>query len=198
MKNRTTLVLVALLLVASFAVGSMWTRIRYLEGEKEAKKPEEKKEATAQQPSEVKVLGEEAGERLGLGNFDVYDEEVCKEDGKPIVYYFGRSSCPHCIWEHPVLEKAVKDFSDFISFHDDMDKLDNLGKDTEVYAKYSRIYGGVPLIVMGCKYAQVGSGEQWGEEEETKNLQAVLCKLTEGRPEAVCGQVSDYIDKIQE
>jgi thiol-disulfide isomerase/thioredoxin len=191
--NRTTLVLVALLVVASFAMGSMWTKNRVTERPEEADKAR-----LAEQQAQQGVLGEQAGESAGVGGFVVLKEGVCKEEGKPLVYYFGYSGCSHCKWEHPIISEVMKDFSNTISFHDDMDKLDNLGKDTEAYAKYSRISGGVPLIVMGCKYIQVGSGEVWGEEEEIKNLQAVLCKLTEGKPEAVCGKVTDYISKISE
>jgi len=192
--NKTTLVLVALLVVASFAVGSMYTRMKFTEEQK--KVAEAEKARLAEQQAQQEVLGEQAGENAGVGGFVVLKEDVCKEEGKPSVYYFGYSGCPHCKWEHPIFESVVKDFSGVIALHDNMDKLEN---DKEIMQKYSNVSGGgVPFMVMGCKYAQVGSGERWGEAEETKNLQAVLCKLTEGKPEGVCGKVTDYIGKISE
>jgi thiol-disulfide isomerase/thioredoxin len=192
--NRTTLVLVALLVVASFAVGSMYTRNKFTEDQKIAAEAE--KARLAEQQAQQKVLGEEAAKQSGLGNLMILEGEACQEDGKPLVYYFGYSGCPHCKWEHPVFEKVVKDFSGLIALHDNMDKLEN---DREAQQKYSGISGNmVPFMLFGCKYAQLGSGESWGEVEETKNLQAVLCKLTEGKPEGVCGKVTDYIGKISE
>ena len=127
-----------------------------------------------------------------IGNFSVSQDEVCKENEKPIVYFFGSNSCPHCLWEHPIFEKVANNFEGYISFHNNMDS----DKDTEVLAKYST--GGIPTVILGCKYYRVGSGEQAGETEETKNLTALFCKLTGEKPAEICEPVKDLINQINE
>lgn len=125
-----------------------------------------------------------------IGNFSVSQNDICKENEKPIVYFFGSNSCPHCVWEHPIFEKVANNFEGYISFHNNMDS----DKDTDVFSKYST--GGVPALVLGCKYYRVGSGEQAGEEEESKNLTALFCKLTGEKPAEICEPVKDLIDQI--
>jgi thiol-disulfide isomerase/thioredoxin len=127
-----------------------------------------------------------------IGNFSISEDEVCKENEKPIVYFFGSNSCPHCLWEHPIFEKVVNNFEGYISFHNNMDS----DKDTEVLTKYST--GGIPTLVLGCKYYRVGSGEQAGEEAESKNLTALFCKLTGEKPGDICEPVKDLINQINE
>ncbi len=126
-----------------------------------------------------------------IGNFSVSADEVCKENGKPIIYFFGSESCPHCRWEHPIIEEVTKKFGSDITFHNNMDS----NEDKDVFEKYST--GGVPTLVLGCKYYRVGSGEGSGEELETKNLTALICKLTDNKPADVCSQVQELINQIE-
>ena len=137
---------------------------------------------------------EETVEQKGttIGNFSVSQDEVCKENEKPIVYFFGSNSCPHCLWEHPIFEKVANNFEGYISFHNNMDS----DKENEVLMKYST--GGIPTLILGCKYYRVGSGEQAGEETETKNLTALFCKLTGEKPVEICEPVKDLINQINE
>src|SRR3990170_4062917 len=78
---------------------------------------------------EVKVVAET------IGGFKVTDQEICKENGKPIVYFFGSDSCPHCRWEHPIISDVASQFSDYISFRDGMNNQDYMS----VYQKYGNI-----------------------------------------------------------
>ncbi len=126
-----------------------------------------------------------------IGQFSVSEDSVCKENGAPMVYFFGSESCPHCSWEHPVVREVAESFGDEISFHDNMDDQET---DLEVFQRYSS--GGVPTLVVGCKYYRVGSGENGGEEQEKDNLTALLCSLTDNKPGNVCDQVKDLIDQI--
>jgi thiol-disulfide isomerase/thioredoxin len=126
-----------------------------------------------------------------IGNFVKTEDELCLEDGKPIVYFFGSSRCPHCQWEHPIAQKVFDKFGDLISLHDNMDAS---GVDSEVFARYGD--GGIPTIVMGCRYYRVGSGEAIGEEQEERVLTALTCKLIQDQPEDVCDGVRDLIDQI--
>ena len=134
---------------------------------------------------------EGGGGEITLGNFQKTGDELCEETGRPIVYFFGSESCPHCQWEHPVMKTVAAKFGDYISFHDNMDTDD----DSEVFAKYNQ-EGYIPATLIGCKYFRVGSGENIGLEENTKNLTALICDLTGGQPGEVCGEVQELIDEI--
>lgn len=129
---------------------------------------------------------------LTIGNFSVSNDEICKENGKPIVYFFGSKGCPHCLWQHPIVEKIAKHFEGYISFHNNMDS----DADKDVFSKYSP--GSIPTLVLGCKYYRVGSGEREGEEKESKALTALICKLTENKSTEICNKVQDLIDQIEQ
>lgn len=135
-------------------------------------------------------LEQEEQESDSLGGFTVTSEEVCMEDGKPIVYFFGSESCPHCQWEHPVTEQVMAKFGNLISFHNNMDN----NEDMDIFSAYST--GGIPTTVLGCQYYRVGSGENLGEEQNMKVLTALTCKLTGGQPGDVCSEVQDLIDQL--
>ena len=138
--------------------------------------------------AQVVESGEVAGEEVPqyettVGNFLVLNDEICVEDGKPIVYYFGSSGCPHCTWEHPIIQEVMAQFADQISFHDLMDKQEEM----EIFQKYANINGGgIPFIVLGCKYVRAGSGERAGEAAEKQALTQLICELTGGQPAGVC------------
>jgi thiol-disulfide isomerase/thioredoxin len=118
-----------------------------------------------------------------IGNFtQVTDATVCKENGKPIVYFFGSSTCPHCQWEEPVIEAVAQLFNGYISFHE---KIDDFGTDQAVFSKYNA-GGGVPTLVLGCKYYRIGSGESDGTTVETANLKKLICNLTNNLPSTAC------------
>ncbi|MEA2076078.1 MAG: hypothetical protein U9O85_10190 [Euryarchaeota archaeon] len=127
-----------------------------------------------------------------IGSFLTRGDEICMEDGKPVIFFFGHTWCGHCVWEHPVIENVTSDFEGYISFHDNMDSE----ADMEIFKRYST--GSVPMIVLSCKYYRIGSGIQRGEEEEAKVLTALICNLTEGRPADVCNEpeIRELMDQI--
>ncbi len=127
---------------------------------------------------EIEASAEETNQTIG--NFSVSSDEICMEDDKPIVYFFGSETCPHCIWERPIIEKVASEFEGYISFHNNI-SLDN---DADIFEKYSD--GGVPALVLGCKYYRVGSGENSGQEQEAKNLTSLICELTNNQPAEIC------------
>lgn len=183
----TVPILITLLAIASFLAGTFFTKIQYLEKGKAGTVQVTPTPQAAVQPSPT-VLG------TTIGNFLVTKDEICLEEEKPVIYFFGSASCPHCSWEHPIFERVVNKFGDLVSFHNNMDKP----ADSEIFEKYIDInQGGIPFLVFGCKYARVGSGEILGEAEEEKILTALICKLTEGEPGKVCEAVSDLVEQIE-
>jgi len=131
-------------------------------------------------------------EKTTIGYFSVSKDDICKEEDKPIIYFFGASNCPYCLWEKPVIEKVIKKFERFVSFHNNMDAR----ADMEIFSKYSQ--GGIPTLVLGCKYYREGSGQFLGEETEIKNLTALICKLTNNQPSKECEEVKDIIEQIED
>lgn len=135
-----------------------------------------------------------------LGDFLVTEREICLENGKPIVYFFGSSSCPHCVWEKPIAQKVFARFKDQIAYHENFDS----DKDGDVFQKYSDINPGyVPFLVLGCKYIRVGAGENLGKDDaesqklEEEALTAIICKLTGGKPGSVCDLVKDKTSEVK-
>jgi len=114
------------------------------------------------------------------GNFSISSDEVCQENGKPVIYFFGSTNCPHCAWEHPIVEEVIGKFGDEIVFHNNMDSQ----QDMDIFRKYST--GGIPTLVLGCKYYRVGSGEAVGKEQEIKDLTSLICQLTNKQPAEIC------------
>jgi thiol-disulfide isomerase/thioredoxin len=130
--------------------------------------------------------------KVTIGNFVVDEKsEICKEDEKVEVYFFGSQKCPHCMWEHPIVRNITELFKDHISFHENIDTE----KDKEVFLKYSP-RGYIPLIVIGCRYYRIGSGEEIGEDVEAQILAALICSVTNYKPLSICAQVEDIINQV--
>lgn len=132
-----------------------------------------------------------------IGSFIVSTDEICKEDGKPIIYFFGADWCGACRWEHPVIENVTVKFEGYISFHDINIDLDYSTADQEIFDKYSP-EGYIPTIVLGCRYYRVGAGANMGEDMEAKVLTALICNLTDNEPADVCtdAEIEELITQI--
>lgn len=124
-----------------------------------------------------------------MGNFKSKNIDICKENGKPIVYYFGSKYCPHCSWESPILREVIEKFGNTISYHEIIDSKDY----EDIFNDYSE--GGIPLIVVGCKYYRIGSGEQAGIESEKQTLTKLICETTGNKPTSVCQEQSITLNK---
>jgi len=186
--------LVILLLVAAAGVGGFfWTKGRLTGGEIKVK-------GDSSTPTSAPTSQPIPSYPQTVGNFLVTDKEVCTKDGKPLVYFFGSTSCPHCVWEEPIMEKVAKKFGDTIDFHKNVDS----STDSDVFQKYSDINPGyVPFIILGCKYVRVGAGENLGKDDaesqklEEEALTAILCKLTGSKPDSVCASVKDKTSGVK-
>ena len=114
------------------------------------------------------------------GSFLKRETDVIAEDGKPVVYLFTSSTCPHCEWEKPVLQEVVDKFGDAVIYK----QLEDSAEEQEVYSEYGN--GGVPLVILGGKYYREGAGEVVGEEKEKEVLTKYICELTGNQPESIC------------
>jgi hypothetical protein len=121
------------------------------------------------------------------GNFKKLENaEVCSENGKPLVYFFGLKTSDESNWEYSIIKDVVSKFGDSISFRDDMVEAGPLDKDQDVFSKYNTS-GSVPTIVIGCRYSRVGSGQFQGEEQERTTLKNLICDTTGRNPLEFCG-----------
>ena len=132
--------------------------------------------------------------KFAIGNFIVSGDALCTEDETPIIYFFGGDNCGFCKWEHQIIENVTAKFTGYISFHDNMNELDT---DREIFDKYSPD-NSIPTIVVGCTYYRVGAGVKIGEDQEEKVLTALICTLTNNKPEDVCTnpEIKALIDQI--
>lgn len=122
-----------------------------------------------------------------IGNFMIMDDELCTENGKPLVYFFGSTSCPHCIWEKPVIANTTALFGSEISYHENMGNQADLDV-FQRYATYNR--GSVPFIVIGCQFIRLGSGESIVADEAT------MTELNKTMPNLVNESLSVYMEAI--
>lgn len=133
--------------------------------------------------------------KFTIGNFMVSGDQVCTEDEKVIVYFFGTDTCGFCKWEHPIVENVTSKFTGYISYHDNMNNLDN---DSEILDRYSPDKS-IPTVVLGCTYYRVGAGVTIGADQEEKVLTALICSLTQNKPEEVCNnpEIEALITQIE-
>ena len=110
-----------------------------------------------------------------IGNFR--NIESASIEGKPVVYFFGTTWCPHCAWERPIFTNVTAKFLGFIDTKAIEIDLEQPPLEMEIFKHYST-EGKIPVIVIGGKYFRVGSGESFGQETETNVLTAILCKVS--------------------
>ncbi|RJR23428.1 thioredoxin [Candidatus Microgenomates bacterium] len=188
-KNIKTLA-VLFLVAASASAGFLWTK-NNLSGDGEVRGEKIEPSPTVKPaPNYPKTVG----------NFLITDKEVIFENEKPVIYFFGSASCPHCTWEKPIVQKVAEKFEGEIVYKENYDET----PDEDVFAKYSDINPGyIPFLVLGGKYVRVGAGEQLGATEEgSKKLEeealtAIICKLTESKPEGICTPLEEKISEIK-
>lgn len=98
------------------------------------------------------------------------DAVVLKEDGKPVIYLFSTTWCPHCQWISKTFDKVIKEYVNagkIKAYHWDIDINDNtltVEKEIKVPEKDLAVYqefnpgGSIPTFVFGNKYFRVGNG----------------------------------------
>ncbi|MEK7071950.1 MAG: thioredoxin family protein [Patescibacteria group bacterium] len=116
------------------------------------------------------------------------DAEICKENGKPVVYLFSTTWCPHCQWIKDTFDEVVSKYvaeGKIVAYHWDVDINDNTltsEKETVVPAKDLAIYkefnpgGSIPTFVFGCKYSRIGNGfeQQQDLKSEISEFEALI------------------------
>jgi thiol-disulfide isomerase/thioredoxin len=124
----------------------------------------------------------------GLETFKDSGKAICTEDGKPVVYLFSTTWCPHCKWITETYESVVQEYIDagqIVAYHWELDiNDDTLTEEVEgtVPSAHRAIYsefnprGSIPTFVFGCRYYRVGNGyEQEGSlEKEEAEFRSII------------------------
>jgi thiol-disulfide isomerase/thioredoxin len=134
-----------------------------------------------QQEGDVPEMLSKESVNVEGGFKEISDVDVCNdENGKPIVYFFGSESCPHCEWQKPIMDEVSSLFGDNINYHENFDGT----TEADVLLKYGN--GAVPALIIGCKYYRIGSGEASTVEADTQAIKDVICRATGGIPASIC------------
>jgi thiol-disulfide isomerase/thioredoxin len=117
---------------------------------------------------------------------------LCLENGKPMIYLFSTSWCPHCQWIEKTFLKFGKEVNDsgkarvYLFDVESGDDLLTSEKETAMPKVAEAIYdefspdGGIPTFVFGCTYFRVGNGyetQDGGEVLEEREFKAILDDL---------------------
>jgi len=131
--------------------------------------------------ADIQMGGEEINE-----TFQVTGDELCEENGKPIIRMFSAKSSVKSQWAKDAFASITSKYNNIVAYHWVLDTGDNLLTDDiekaipkdeiAVFKKYSP-EGAVPLFVFGCKYARIGNGYEDLALEE-KEFQKIIKNLT--------------------
>ena len=105
----------------------------------------------------------------GAVSFTETDNEICKQDDKPIIRLFATSWCPHCQWIKETYTEVVKDYinqNKIVAYFWEVDKNDDLltkekedkipESEFEIFKKFNPKQS-IPTFIFGCKYYRVGN-----------------------------------------
>jgi peptidyl-prolyl cis-trans isomerase SurA len=126
-----------------------------------------------------------------IGSFREVDQELCTENGKPIVTLYTTSTCPHCKWIKETFAETVAPYvtdGKIVAQIWELDTKDNLltsqkegsvpQEQMDRFMRYSN--GGVPTFDFGCKYVRVGNGYEGQPnalEKEKADFELVIEQL---------------------
>lgn len=135
------------------------------------------------------------GQEPGFSFQEKENAALCLQDGKPLVYLFATTWCPHCKWIKETYTNVVQDYSaqgKIVASLWNIDIGDNvfteekeqvLPRDERITLQEFNPQQTIPTFVFGCKYYRVGNVfEGKGSDEqalaaEEKEFRAVIDKL---------------------
>lgn len=114
MNNKTTPLLIVLLVIVSFLLGTTWTRLKHVENEKQADQPPPTvKQTNPEKPPEPEVLGVEDQAEI------IKNPAALKgsEDAKVTIVEFSEYQCPFCQrYVDETYTKIAADYGDKIYY----------------------------------------------------------------------------------
>ncbi|OIN95145.1 hypothetical protein CO015_00495 [candidate division WWE3 bacterium CG_4_8_14_3_um_filter_42_11] len=182
--------LVVLLVIVSFFAGGLWTKLKNNENNNQVQgvQTQQTQDQTGQTTTTTAALTPDGTD----GTFYYQNGlSICKSDGKPVIYLFSTTWCPHCSWIKDTFDKVAKEYVEagkIVAYHWELDTNDNTLTSevetqvpTDAQAAYTKFNpdGSIPTFVFGCKYWRVGNGYESQSDltsEETE-FRALFDKL---------------------
>ena len=126
-----------------------------------------------------------------VASFNETGNEICLEGGKPVVYLFFTTWCPHCKWIKETFDETVANLAaegKIVAYHWEVDTFDNAltsEVETGVPAEHMKIYQefnpgqSILTFVFGCKYFRIGNAYEstQGLGVEKKDFEEIVAKL---------------------
>jgi parvulin-like peptidyl-prolyl isomerase/glutaredoxin len=124
-----------------------------------------------------------------IKTFNMEQGEVCRDsEGKPLVFMFSTTWCPHCKWITETYEKVANEYAasgKIKAYHWELDISDDtltdekettLPDDQQKILQRFNPQGSVPTFIFGCKYYRIGNGyeSQKDLDAEEKEFRAVI------------------------
>ncbi len=117
--------------------------------------------------------------------------DICLEDGKPIIRMFSTTICPHCRWINETFNGVMEEYmsaNKIVAYHWDVDQGNNQytpQKETSLPASEVELLKktnpdlSVPTYIFGCKYWRVGNPYESADDldAEAGEFKAVIEKL---------------------
>ncbi len=163
--------------------------VLYLASKFESPEDNSENSETAEETiDDVQGAQAEAPEAVGtVETFNEHNEDICKEDGKPLVLLMSTTWCPHCEWIADTFDSWAKENSGKAAiYHWQVDTGDNTLTDKteeEVPQEYLDIYEkfnprqSIPTFVFGCKYSRIGNGYE--SEDDLGKEKSAFSKILE-------------------
>lgn len=131
---------------------------------------DEETTTTTEEETTTTTEEETTTELVDITTFNPTGDELCVEDGKPIVQLFSTTTCPHCVWIKDTFDEVVTEYASagkIAAYHWELDIGDNTltteeesgvpNSQIQTFQKYNP-QGYVPLFVIGCKYSRINNG----------------------------------------
>ncbi len=128
-------------------------------------------------------------EKTETQTFKQTEDDICKENNKPVVMLFSAKKSQHGAWISETFDSIADGYNEKIAaYHWELDTGDNTLTETveagipkaalDIFKKYSPKTA-VPAFVFGCRYVRIGNGYEAENdlEAEEKEFRAVIEKL---------------------
>lgn len=131
--------------------------------------------STGNEVSKNIVLGQRTGT---YGSFVELDGDTCETGGKPEVYMFSATWCPHCQWIEESFISWAEKRDDLSIYKYEIDTGDDVltpEAESSIPAQHLNLFRqanpqqSVPTYIIGCKYTRIGNAN-----EATNNLDAEI------------------------